>query len=81
MTISRVARPPYTENNTNTEITQIFFHASSGIRTHDLSVLAAEEVSCFIPRVAIGGHLYGSLCSKYQAGIEIYEYCRRDPSR
>jgi hypothetical protein len=35
----------YTQDNTNTEQTDTNIHASSGIRTHDLSVGAGEDSS------------------------------------
>jgi hypothetical protein len=43
--ISPVARPLPTQNNTNIEETRTDIHASSGIRTHGLSVWAGEDIS------------------------------------
>jgi hypothetical protein len=45
-----VARTLHTQDNTNTEYTQTNIHASSGIRTHDPSVQASEDISCLRPR-------------------------------
>jgi hypothetical protein len=41
-----VARPLPTQDNTYTEETLTDIHASSGIRTHDPSVRASEDISC-----------------------------------
>jgi hypothetical protein len=43
-----VARPLPTQDNTNRINANI--HALSGIRTHDLSVRASEDISCLRPR-------------------------------
>jgi hypothetical protein len=48
--ISPVARPLPTQENTHKGETLTDFHASSGIRTHDASVLAGEDISCLKPR-------------------------------
>jgi hypothetical protein len=50
--ISPVARLLLTQENTNTEETRTDFHASSGIRTHDPSVRAGEDISClYLPNI------------------------------
>jgi hypothetical protein len=48
--ISPVVRPLHAENNTNAEETRTNIYALSGIRTHDPSVWAGEDISCLIPR-------------------------------
>jgi hypothetical protein len=48
--ISPVARLLPTQDNTNTEETQTDMHTSSGIRTHDPSVRASEDISYHRPR-------------------------------
>jgi hypothetical protein len=48
--ISPVARPLPTQDNTDTEETRTDIHASSGIRSHEPSVSAGEEISCLRPR-------------------------------
>jgi hypothetical protein len=48
--ISPVARPLPTQDNTNTGERRRDIHASSRIRTHDPSVRAGEDISCFRPR-------------------------------
>jgi hypothetical protein len=45
-----VAKPLPIQDNSNTEETQTYIHASSGIRTYDPSVWAAEDISYFRPR-------------------------------
>jgi hypothetical protein len=40
----------YPQDNTNTEQKQTNIHASSGIRTHDLSAGAGEDSSCLRSR-------------------------------
>jgi hypothetical protein len=47
------ARTLLTQDNTNTEETRTDIHASSGIRTHDPSVRAGEDISRLRLR---GGH-------------------------
>jgi hypothetical protein len=44
--ISLIARPLPMRDNTNTEKMRTDIHASSGIRTHDPSVRAGEDISC-----------------------------------
>jgi hypothetical protein len=39
----------YTQDNTNRELTHTDIHASSWIRTHDVSVRAGEDGSCLRP--------------------------------
>jgi hypothetical protein len=48
--ISRRKAATYTQNNTNTEWMHTDIHALSGIRTHDPSVKAGEEISWRRPR-------------------------------
>jgi hypothetical protein len=47
----------YTQKNTNTEYTRTDIHVSSGIRTHDPSVTAAEDGSCLRPRGHCDRHI------------------------
>jgi hypothetical protein len=58
--ISPVARPLPTQDNTNTEDTRTDIYASSGIRTHDSSVRASEDILCLI----LNGH-----CDRTNFGI------------
>jgi hypothetical protein len=41
-----ISMPLLIQDNTSREKTQTYIHASSGIRTHDPSVRAAEDISC-----------------------------------
>jgi hypothetical protein len=52
--ISPVARPLPTQGNINTQETRTDSHAPSGIRTHDSSVRAGENISCL--RLRPRGH-------------------------
>jgi hypothetical protein len=45
-----VARPLPTHRTKQTEQMHTDIHASSGIRTHDPSIRAGEDVSCLRPR-------------------------------
>jgi hypothetical protein len=47
--ISPVVRPLPAQDHTNTEETRTDIHASSGIRTHDPSVRAGEDISWLRP--------------------------------
>jgi hypothetical protein len=58
-----VARPLSTQDNTNTEKTQIDIHALSGIRTRDPSVQASEDSALYCVATVIG--LEESCCNKF----------------
>jgi hypothetical protein len=46
--VSPVARPLPSQSNTNTEETRTHIHASSGIRTHDPSVWAGDDINLHV---------------------------------
>jgi hypothetical protein len=47
---SRRKTATFPQNKTNTEQTQTDIHALSGLRTHDSSIRASEDISCLRPR-------------------------------
>jgi hypothetical protein len=55
----------FTQDNTNTEETQTDIHASSGIRTHDSNVWAAQEILCLRSR---------SHCDQHNAIYKVRNY-------
>jgi hypothetical protein len=57
-----VARPLFTHNATRTQD----IHASSGIRTHDLSVWTGENSSCLRPR---------GYCDRYRSNLNLMSIC------
>jgi hypothetical protein len=68
--ISPVARPLPTQDNTNTEETQTYIHASNSIQTHDPSVPAGKDFSWLRPhdcyeRLTTQSVIYNSLQDQF----------------
>jgi hypothetical protein len=68
------ARPPPTQDNTTQKNADTHIHTSSGIRTHDPSVRAVEDNTCFRPR----GHWGHSL--KTFGWVEVYLHAFLTPA-